>query len=697
MKQASLRDYTVVFEQERQALVKDLETMRMQLVRKDEQHKKTSAITSQQTVALKKEVAELLSQKSLVEKESELYQQKCKDLTTLLETSYDQHEEDQLKIVKLTETMKRLKKKFDDGVDMAKKEANVSVMNSHEERKSLKANAERLRCKLNAERKEWLDAKQALGDQCAELKTHVECLERELREARVREKSHRLHTEQMQAELRHMKHDAASAAQELQIQKLAIDKYKAEICRVVEDTRIKVECDSSIGERLLMAQEDSVLYLRSRSSTLGENRRLQQQLFTLHQKYERQMHKHDEEKAQATMLSEELTAFKRESRRLSVVQQDEASKQLKLLEIEYQKRVQQLQMAFEHEKHQVEHEAHRRLTLLEGTKTSQLEEARQREASALHETRMQLEQEKQSALNTVQQLCETTQAQLHTATKEKEVLHLEVRELQHALEQHREKERKLIQIMEHAQKLNSNLEEKLHGQECKYYDAQKQIDDMASSIKSLHATIQNQRELMEELDRSRQTKTDEHIQDISTLEMEKMEFLRQVTQLQEQHSQDLLALEVQKRNHDITVKQLSTAQLSANRLIEEQAKTIEDLLETRMAEPLAGFSTGICHNVRCGELADELRRLQVAESGDGASYATLLKQTNHQLQALEREKQKLLRVIEDQALTIHELTIQDSPIDDDDDIGGHDGPHSEDDGLRKPWKLSSASLSLDDF
>ncbi|RHY52246.1 hypothetical protein DYB38_014283 [Aphanomyces astaci] len=38
---------------------------------------------------------------------------------------------------------------------------------------------------------------------------------------------------------------------------------------------------------------------------------------------------------------------------------------------------------------------------------------------------------------------------------------------------------------------------------------------------------------------------------------------------------------------------------------------------------------------------------------------TLLKQTNHQVSVLEREKQKLARVVEEQAVTIHELTMQD--------------------------------------
>ncbi|OQR81963.1 hypothetical protein THRCLA_11259 [Thraustotheca clavata] len=439
LKHSSFKDYSVVFEQERQALVKDLETMRMQLVRKEEQHKKASAISSQQMVALKKELAEMTSQRSLIEKESELYQQKCNDLTTLLETSYDQHEEDQLKIVKLTENMKRLKKKFDDGVEMVKKEANVSVMNSHEERKSLKANTERLRCKLNTERKEWLDTKQHLLDKCEEFKTHVECLERELREARLREKSQKMHTEQLQAEIRHLKHDVMSYQQEIQIQKLSIDKYKAEICRVVEDTRIKVERDTSITERLFMAQEDSFMALRSKSQFLSENIGLKQQIFEL-------LLKRKQDRAQSTMLTEELGEFKRESRRMSVVQQDEATKQMKMLEIDHQKKIQQLQHTYENEKNQVEQEAHRRLTLLESSKNVQLEEAKAHEMELLESTKIKLEQEKQSVVHQLQQLCEAGQTELQIAQKERESLELELRELRQILEQHRDKEKKLIHI-----------------------------------------------------------------------------------------------------------------------------------------------------------------------------------------------------------------------------------------------------------
>jgi len=80
----------------------------MQLIRKDEQHKKSMTIASSQMVALKKEIVEIQSKLSINEKETSLYKQKCIDISALLETSYDQHEEDQAKILKLSENVRDL-------------------------------------------------------------------------------------------------------------------------------------------------------------------------------------------------------------------------------------------------------------------------------------------------------------------------------------------------------------------------------------------------------------------------------------------------------------------------------------------------------------------------------------------------------------------------------------------------------------
>jgi hypothetical protein len=260
--------------------------MRLQLIRKEDHHKKIQAITSQQMVSLKKEIAELVSQKAIVERENELMHTKCKDLTTLLETSYDQHEEDQVKMAKLTENLKRLKKKHDDSVEMVKKEAALRVMNTQEERKSLKAHVERLRCALNSERKEWLDSKQAFSERSVEYKNKMECLDRELREARAREKRHRMLQEQLTTKLQSIQTEVEGYRRELKVAQVMIESYKTEICRVVEETMWKREVDGTLSERMRMAEEDNRNLLQSRSLLVSESSLLKNEILHLKQHFE---------------------------------------------------------------------------------------------------------------------------------------------------------------------------------------------------------------------------------------------------------------------------------------------------------------------------------------------------------------------------------------------------------------------------
>ncbi|KAF0719934.1 Aste57867_690 [Aphanomyces stellatus] len=686
MKQGSVKDFASAFEHERQALVKDLETMRLQLVRKEEQHKRSNAISSSQLIGLKKEIADLVSQRALVEKESDLYQQKCKDLTTLLEASYDQHEEDQTKLLKLTENLKRVKKKYDDGLDLAKKEATISIMNTHEERKSLKANAERLRCKLNAERKEWIDTKQVLTEQMEDLMARNACLERELKEAKHSDKSHRLCQDQMLAELRSVKHDLVAATHDHALAKVAIDKYKGEICRVVEETRLQRDSDMTLVERLHMAQEDAVMGWRSRTTLFHENCTLKQHLFAAQQKYDALVAKRKQEKAAAHMLSEELSDVRRDTKRMSIAFEAESAEQTQRLRRSHHEAMTHAQEKHAAELLQTQVESERRQSKIEASNRVMLEEIKQQHKEEVHAAREIVEKQMQTAVDQVQALCESTQHKLLGVTKEKELADHQVRDLQDELETWRDKERKLIHIMEHSQKLNTTLEERHLALECKHLDAQKQIEELMGSVKSLQSTIANQRDLIDELERSRQAKADELFRELAGFETEKLESMREIAQLQEQHSQDVLSLEIVKRNQELTIKQITQAQLSANRLIEEQAKTIEDLLETRMAEPSDGTNAayGPCPRAHCQAVANELVELheQRNDCSLDSDLHQLLHQTSHQVGVLEREKEKLLRVIDDQALTIHELTLQDEQSErpELDKLGGGGGGGGDDDG-----------------
>ncbi|KAF0774809.1 hypothetical protein AaE_001492 [Aphanomyces astaci] len=312
------------------------------------------------------------------------------------------------------------------------------------------------------------------------------------------------------------------------------------------------------------------------------------------------------------------------------------------------------------------------------------------ELGAAHRDQVQaardvVEKQMHMAVNQVQVLCESTQHKLLSVTKEnyhhkfvcvnmqKEGAEMQVRELQQELDAWRDKEKKLIQIMEHAQRMNANVEERHLSLECKHLDAQKQLEELALSVQSLQATIANQRDLIDELERSRQVQfasnfvgnADEYVRELGGVETEKLECRREIAHLQEQHSRDVLALEVMKRNQDHTIKQITQAQFSANRLIEEQAKTIEDLLESRMNQPnevcMTKANNASCRRPQCHAMAEALHDMQSNRPSQHQldDLQTLLKQTNHQVSVLEREKQKLARVVEEQAVTIHELTMQD--------------------------------------
>jgi len=143
---------------------------------------------------------------------------------------------------------------------MAKKEASISVLNTHEERKALRANVERLRCKLSSERKEWLDSKQHLMEKAEEYQSRVHFIENELKEAKIREKSHFLLQEQLMSEAKHLKQDLILNAKELEIREASIQKYKSEICRVIEETRAHHQYDESLSERVTMAQVSKFLW-----------------------------------------------------------------------------------------------------------------------------------------------------------------------------------------------------------------------------------------------------------------------------------------------------------------------------------------------------------------------------------------------------------------------------------------------------
>ena len=71
-----------------------METMRKQLVKKDELFHKTAEIQARQAVQYKQELKELSKKYNLLVKENEQLQHSFSHTNGLLETSFDQHQEE---------------------------------------------------------------------------------------------------------------------------------------------------------------------------------------------------------------------------------------------------------------------------------------------------------------------------------------------------------------------------------------------------------------------------------------------------------------------------------------------------------------------------------------------------------------------------------------------------------------------------
>lgn len=275
---------------ERRSFLRDLETLRQQLVRKDQQASKAAAAASAHTIQLKRELSSLQQALTAAETSRDDYRARFAHASSLLETAMDQHQEDQSKLADMTETLRTRERRHEEAMTLVKKEAATSVTATLEERKALRARVDQLRCKIDKERKDWQVEKRPLSNELAKARTRLSILEKELNEARFRESSSFQLREKMAGEVNVYKRKLEDTATALQESLAAKSEMRSEHIlatkRAKQKLREHLESHNHIMNQLLMLQEDYNGLFRTRTCVEQQNARLYETIKQMKLKHE---------------------------------------------------------------------------------------------------------------------------------------------------------------------------------------------------------------------------------------------------------------------------------------------------------------------------------------------------------------------------------------------------------------------------
>lgn len=264
--------------------------MRQQLIKKDQSATKAATIASQHVIQLKKEIASLQQAHTAADKQAQKAQQQYQHTSSLLETALDQHQQDQNKISRLTETIRTMERKHEDATALLQKETALNLKNLHEERNVLRSRIDQLRVKLETERKEWTMVKQPLCDEIEKTKPRLQLLEKELKESRYRESSTFQLKEKMQTELTQYKRKLTDVTTALQEALRSKSEMKGEhqngIRTMKEKWREMIRTHQTVKEQLLMLQEDYHGLYRSHTWLVEQNEQICERMREMKNKHE---------------------------------------------------------------------------------------------------------------------------------------------------------------------------------------------------------------------------------------------------------------------------------------------------------------------------------------------------------------------------------------------------------------------------
>ncbi|KAG6609327.1 Bzip transcription factor [Phytophthora cinnamomi] len=657
----SLKDAQRCFDKERRSFLRDLETLRQQLIKKDQTAARAAAAASTHTIQLKREIASLQAAMTALEAERTKFQEQFTHTSSLLETALDQRQEDQTKLSRLNEKLRTLEKKHDETVDLVKNEAAANVRATQEERQALRARVEQLRGKLESERKEWQNVHRPMADELQKCKTRLQLVDKELQDARYRERSSFQLKEKMGGEVTVYKRKVADLSTALQEALHGKSELKAEHSLMVGHMKDKwrevLRNHQHSKEQLMMLQEDYNGLFRSRTCIEQQNEQIYQAMKQLKTRHEQAMKIKEQECWDIEKKHKKISATCQQC--LKTPEQKQQDEELKL-------------------------DVVREQTRLEVTKN--------------------LELERWDRFQEVNSKYLDTCKQLQTAIEENEVLRGKYKTVTNQHQELLNTEQRLSSLLKETQTKLREMSSKRDEETQQMEGTKKTMQDLVENLTSLTAVTADQSKKLQELETARLEERETMTEQIRALESDKQSIAQDHEQLTQRYDEFLAQYELLKQEKSKHWNEIVEAQLSANLLIEEQAHTIDDLLQAKAdgtyvsptkpkpspnhihIDSSALSSTGAGGDFtspaeytsliaalrqECEALREEVARLKARLRDDRTSWQgnndTKEDELLREVKTLQLERQKLMKRLEEQALTIHELTLQE-----DEEVEGDD-------------------------